>query len=471
MMFLPRMLGPVKYGRIYLAEMITAMFIVVVQYDGRLSIARRISRNREQAGDILVNSLSFRAGLWLLSFTAMMFFAFFADYPGPVKIILLLFGIEMLWVAARTVMAGIFLGFEITGYTAVGAIAERLFVSAAGITALLLGGEEITIAVVMIAGTFLHFGILARFLKRFIPKLPPVRWEYAKGLLREGFPFLLWTIFGILYYRIDSVMLSIMTTEEVVGWYGASYRFFDILAFLPSIFTLAVLPVMSKLYGREGNMLGVTTQKSLNFILVVGIPISISMYFFSGDIIHFFFGIEGYGPSVVNLGLFAIGLPLLYIDMVLGTAIIAINKQRQLAWVALLGVVGNVTFNYFMIPYTQTHLGNGGIGAAIATIMTEFIVLIAHLYLLDRNLLENRGSAVILKAVLAGVVLISVLALTTGGMIGLYWMVHAGLGVLLYAGTLLILRTFNATELSFIRGFLSVRTLREMLASRGGTRQ
>jgi O-antigen/teichoic acid export membrane protein len=471
MMFLPRYLGPVKYGRIYVAEMITAMFIVVVQYDGRYSIARRVSRDREHAGEIFVNSLSFRALLWLGSFAGMMTFAYFADYPMPVKIILILFGVEMIWITTRTVMSGVYLGFEITGYTALGAIAEKVFLSIAGITALLLGGTEITIAIVMIVASFLNFAVCAHFLKRLIPKLPRVHWEYARGLVREGFPFLLWTVFGIIYYRIDSVMLSLMTTEAVVGWYGAAYKFFDIMAFLPSIFSLAVLPVMSKLFGREGTMLSVTTQKSLNFILIVGIPLSVTVFFFSGEVINFFFGIRGYGPSVANLRFFAIGLPLLYIDMVLGTAIIACNKQKQLAWVALLGVFSNVGMNSLMIPYTQAHMGNGGIGAAIATIMTEFVVLISHLRILDRNLLEDRHSPVIIKSLLGGGVLIAALALTTGMHTGLYWMVHAGLGAIFYLGTLLAMRTFSMTELAFIRGFLSVTTIREMLASRGGTRR
>jgi O-antigen/teichoic acid export membrane protein len=471
MMFLPRYLGPVKYGHIYLAEMLTAMFIVFVQYDGRYSIARRVARDREHAGEILVNSLAFRSILWLIAFAGLMVFSFVADYTPVVRMILILFGFEMLWITARTVMTGVFLGYEITGYGAVGAIAERVLVSGAGIAVLLLGGEEVAIAVVMIIGTLVNFTICAHFFRKLVPKLPRVNLESAKILIREGFPFLLWTIFGIIYYRIDSVMLSLMTNEAVVGWYGASYRFYDVLAFLPSIFSLAILPVLSKLHGKEGNMLAITTQKSLNFILVTGIPLSIVVFFFSKEIINFFFGISGYGPSVDNMGLFAIGLPLLYIDMVLGTAIIACNKQKQLAWIALAGVLTNVGLNYFMIPVTQHSLGNGGIGAAIATICTEFVVLLAHVRIIDRSLLESSDSRVLVKSVAAGGVLAAFYALTSRLDPGVFWMLHAGAGAFVYFGTLLLFRTFSAGEIDFVRGFMSLRTVREVIASRGGTRR
>jgi O-antigen/teichoic acid export membrane protein len=173
---------------------------------------------------------------------------------------------------------------------------------------------------------------------------------------------------------------------------------------------------------------------------------------------------------VTNLGLFGIGLPLLYIDMVLGTAIIASNKSKQLAWIALAGVVVNVGLNAVMIPYTQAQTGNGGIGAALATIITEFVVLLAHLRILDRSILDPKGTSVLPKTAAAGAVLVAFFAATAGTNLGGYWMVHASIGALVYAGSLLAVKTFSAAELDFIRGFFSVKTLREVVASRGGNK-
>lgn len=466
MLFLPRILGPERFGRIYLAEMVTAIFIVLVMYDGRLSIVRRVSRNREHAAEILSNSLGFRAALWLLAFIVMMVFGYAAHYPASVIVILFLFGVEMTWVAMRTVLSGIYLGFENTTYTAVGAIAERMFIAGVGIAALLLGGTEITIAVVMIIGTLLNFIICARYIGRFVGKLPRINWHASWILMKEGFPFLLWTIFGMIYYRIDTVMLSLMTTEKVVGWYGASYRFYDVLAFLPSIFTLAILPVLSKLFDRDQPMLVVTTRKSLNFILFTGIPISISIYFFSREIIGFLFGLGGYGPSVINLQLFAVGLILLYIDMVLGTAIIACNQQKQLAWIAFIALIVNVGLNYFMIPYAQARTGNGGIGAAIATLITEFVVLLSNLLILDRSILKDADSSVFLKAILGGAVMLIAQIVLAGSGLGLYWMLQAAVGFGIYLSVLLALKTFSRAEIDFVREFVSIRNIRQSLSSR-----
>ncbi len=460
MLFLPRYLGPERYGRIYLAEMVTAMFVVLVAYDGRLSIAKRVSRNRAEAGEILVNSIGFRIGLWIIAFAGMTIFAQVAGYPAPVVIILLIFGLEMFWSAARGVLSGAFLGFENTTYTAITAIIEKVFVAGVGIAALLMGANEIVIAGVMAGGSLLNFIVTSGFIRRYIPHLPKFDRAKAWQLMKEGFPFLLWTIFGVVYYRIDTVMLSLMVPEVVVGWYGAAYKFYDVLVFLPSIFSIAILPVMSKLFGKENLMLARTTQKGLDFILLTGIPMSVVCFFFAPQIIGFLFGIQDYAPAVFNLRIFATGLLLLYIDMILATALIACDKQKQLAIISAIAVFINVGLNYVMIPYTQARSGNGGVGAAIATTVTEFFVLVCNVLILPKSIFEGGSSKVMLKSVAGGVATYLALDLLARTAPGVPWMAQAAAGGIFYVAVLLLMKTFGPEDKRFVREFINARLKR-----------
>ncbi len=464
MIFLPRYLGPANFGRLYLAEMVAGMFVIAVAYDGKYGIARQVARNRDEAGDILVNSLAFRVVIWLVALVSMIIFSIWAEYPMPVVIMIAIFGVEMLWVAGRTVYSGVFLGFENTTYTAISAIAERFFVAGVGIIALVFfGSDEVGIAAIMAVGTLVNFIICAGYIRRILPPLPRVDWKKAGVLLHDGFPFLLWTIFGIVYYRIDAIMLSFYTPDQVVGWYGAAYKLFDVLVFLPSIFSLAILPVLSKLHGKEQMLLARTTQKGLNFILLTGIPISIVCFYYSMEIIGFLFGLKDYLPAAANLEIFAAGLLLLYIDMILATAIIACDKQRQLAWVAFIAVLINVGLNYFMIPYTQIHYGNGGIGAAVATLTTEFYVLISSIFILPKSIFDGSETGVWLKSALAGCGLYGFYMLVSSLAPGVYWMVTAGAGAFAYGLLLLAMKTFTREELAYARQFTSLSTLRETI--------
>jgi O-antigen/teichoic acid export membrane protein len=255
-----------------------------------------------------------------------------------------------------------------------------------------------------------------------------------------------------------------MTSDEVVGWYGAAYRFFDILMFLPSIFSIAVLPVMSRLWKQEQSTMALTTRKSVEYIVFAAIPVSISIFFFSNDIIHLFFGLEEYTQSVRVLQIFSAGLMLVYVDIILGTAILASDKQKAWSITAFFAVLLNIGLNWFMIPFTQTHYGNGGLGAAIATIITEFYVMIVAIIIIPGSAYSNGPVTMLLKSLAGGVVMsLAVMALQS---LPLHWIAQAILGVAVYVIVCLMMKVLEPQELEFIRNAMKIRNLRTVLVPR-----
>jgi O-antigen/teichoic acid export membrane protein len=468
MLFLPRYLGPVDYGRLFLAISITSIFLVAIDYDGRLGIAKRVARNPSGGGQILVDSMIIRIVIWIISVFMLFVFCLIVDYPNIVKSLILIFAIEMIWRGGRTVLNGVFLGYEIVQYSAIGYIAERLFISVLGVVALLLGANSVIIAIIMSLSTLCSYLITQRYVKKVIPNLPKADFKGSLVLLKDGVPFLLWTIFGVIYYTIDSIMLSFMAPEPVLGWYGASYKFFTMLAFLPSIYSTTIMPVLSKLWGKDDNLLARTTQKSVQFMFIGGIPISIAMFALSKYIIQFFFGLENYTPSILNLRIFSTGLLLIYIDMILGTAIMAINKHRQWATVAFIAVFVNIGLNSFMIPYTQANYNNGGIGAAVATIITEFFILASALHILPKSIFEKSLNQLVFKTLIAGVILF--LCFYILEKISIFWVVQLVIGLVIYTISLFLLKVFTTAEISFFRSSFSFKNIKSVLLmkKRGG---
>ena len=70
-----------------------------------------------------------------------------------------------------------------------------------------------------------------------------------------------------------------------------------------------------------------------------------------------------------------------------------------------------------------------------------------------------------------GAVLSAFYLLTMKAHLGIYWLIQAGAGAFVYFGTLLLLGAFSPGEIKFVKGFMSLTTVREMVASRGGTRR
>lgn len=457
MLFLPRYLGSEDFGRLYLAMSVTMIAQVVVNFGGLYSITKEASRAPENTPDLIVNSIGIRILFWAISIVTLVVFSHLVGYSGKSLAIIIILGVSNLWWGATVVLSSCFRGFEMMQYPALGAIVERVFVAVVGVAALLLGANSLVIAVTMAISMLLNFLVCVWFLPRIVTYIPRFDWHASLGLIKTSVPYFLSSIFSMLYFRVDAILMSLMTPAAVVGSYGAAYRFFDTLMFLPVIFSIAVFPVLSRLWIEKEEGLIRTTQKSLDFIALAAFPISASIFVFAEQIIQFFFGLKEYSSSVVVLQILSVTLVLVYIDFILVNALLASDKQRRWSVVTVFALPLNVFLNYYLIPHTQAHLGNGGIGAAIATFVTELFIMISAVVVLPKGILQASRLTGPLKAI-AGTVLMlgSVLLLRHWGV---PWIIEALIGMVVYCTSVLFMKVLNSSELLFIRDFLSFRNL------------
>lgn len=466
LLFLPRYLGSEEYGILYLALSIQMIFQWVIDYGGRRYISKEVSRDRENVVDLFVHSTVLRGFLWVVSIILTFGLCLVARYQWHIVLLIMILAFSNLWAGVTSLLRSFYLGFEDVKYPTIGAVAERSFLMLTAVPALLLGAKEEVIVLLMAASTLLNFGIVASLTKRLFQFHIKIRFEKLRQLAKDGFPYFLWSLFGIIYFRVDAVMLSVMTPESVVGWYGAAYKLFDILMFLPAIFSSALLPVLSRLSTSDYGSMRNTSQKSLEFVLLAGIPMAIGLVFFVGHIIQFLFGLTEYGNSIILVQIFAVGLLLVYADYVLGGTVIAIDKQNQWAVVAFIAIFVNVGSNYFLIPHFQSALKNGGIGAAIATDMTELFVMLSAIWLLPKELFSRKLSLAIGKGVVSGVLM--VLVILGGRFVGIPWILQAGLGTSAYILSLILLEVFEPAEKELLGRAISIKNFRRIFMERKG---
>ena len=455
LLFLPRYLGPVDYGRYYLGLTIVTMFSLLVDFGAQSSIVKVVSRSRENVGHIISDSIGIRVILWAIAYILSILFSILAGYHHTQIIIIVILGIAMIPASIRSVLAYCYQGLEMMEYPTYGTISEVSFITIVGISALLLGVGPIGFAIITALSWSVNCLVCIKFANRLTLSLPRVNWKSAFTMLREGVPYFLHAIFGIIYYRIDSVMLSLMTPERVIGWYGASYRFFDSFLFVPSIFMTALFPALSRAWIQENESMARRFQRSLDFLFIVGVPISIGAFAFSGELINFFYGAKNYGPSILMMKIFSVGLMLLYIDWPLSTMLLASDKQRKLVKIIFAMIFVNIALNYCMIPYTQTKFGNGGIGSAIATLITEFLVMVIMILAIDKSVFSNAKILIQIKTIGAGLLMgCSIWGLAQANM---GWIVQAILGSSVYLFSAYYLGAIQKLDIQLIKEIIPRR--------------
>ncbi len=454
-LFVARYLGPVEYGKLYLAVSIAGVFQILVNYGGNYLIAKQVARERERTGIIFINALILRLGFALLSVLAIWTMALILNYPSDVRILLSVYGLGLLLWAAHTSLYACYQGHELLQYTSAGAVVERVFVSVVAIAALLLGAGALAVAIIVFLGTATNVATETWFSRKILHVVPKFEWPIIAEELKAGIPYFLFGICSTIYFRIGTVMLERMAPGQAVGWFGAAFRFFESLNF-PFILTVAIYPVLARSWLEISDVHRKTMQRSLEYVIVLGIPVAIGTALYSRDIVGLFFGLPAYEPTAAILQVFSAGLLFLYVDMILGTTLLSSDRQKMLVFVSVAAIPLNIGLNLFLIPYFQQNYQDGGMGAAAATVISEFAIMVSMLSLLPRGVLKGFRALVPLKSAVAGVAM-GVAALAARNL-NLYWIPAATISSLIYIGGLLALRVFEPSE---------KRLLREMVIDRG----
>jgi len=268
-------------------------------------------------------------------------------------------------------------------------------------------------------------------------------------LLKGSIPFLAYGVLGVIYYRIDTVLLSLMATPAAIGWYGAGYRLFDTLVFLPNIIVDSVMyPVFSKLSATSESALKIAVEKSLNVLLICVLPIAALFALAAPNIVSFLYHSDDFAPTISVIQMLAPGLIFLYVNTLLTTIIVTLKSEKKMPIMAAVALVFNLGFNLVLIPrYQET-------GAALMTTLTELLLLIVALFFLPRSIFSLGSLKVGAKATLAALVMcLAVFPLRAFSI--LLILPVAGL---VYVAVAILLRTIPRDEMQML--FQSVRKRR-----------
>src|SRR5204863_9885771 len=106
----------------------------------------------------------------------------------------------------------------------------------------------------------------------------------------------------------------------------------------------------------------------------------------------------------------------------------------QWALTAVRGALLNPMLNAFAIPLSQQMLGNGAVGAAAVTTVTELFMMAVGLRLLPKGVLNRATLTDVLRMLAAGVAMAGVVILTRE----LPIVVPVVLGAIVYCGACLV---------------------------------
>ncbi len=205
--------------------------------------------------------------------------------------------------------------------------------------------------------------------------------------LRPLFYIFLSTLAISLYILIDTLILGFLKNETYVGYYTLASKLNKVpLTFIVAL-GIVLIPQLT-LAVNEKDMVGFKKliNRSTDFVVIIGVPITIVLFLCSKQLIVLFSGSE-FLPAIKSVQIMngvslLIGLSNIYGMQIL----VPMGEDKKLLISVLIGTILSLTLNFILIPIWAD------VGAALTNLLSELSVTIIMGYFASK--LINLGSPI-----------------------------------------------------------------------------
>lgn len=435
--YIARYLGEVGFGKYSFAISFISLFAILASLGINNFIIREIARNRELTNKYLTNVLVIKLILSFFTFTFIVLTINLMNYPQDTTRAVYLFGIYTILTSFTLTFSSIFQAFEKMEYNAVISIIEKIILFLLVFFVLIFGYGLIELAYVYIftgiVGTTLSFAVV--LVKITKPKLK-IDFLLWKRIIISSIPFALNALFAVLFFKIDTVMLSVLKGDAAVGIYSAAYNpLLALTGIISYMITAALYPVMSKHFISSKDSLETFTVLSSKYITTIGFPMAIGCFILANQFIALFY-VNQFSASIVVFQLLALFIPFRLVSSITGTLLTSINRQSSRTVSVGLSALVNIALNAVMIPYLSY------IGASVATVLSEVFLYFAFIYFINKYYRKLKIHRYFIKPIIASLIMgVFVFYFRD---INLFLLII--LATFVYFGILTLLRTFTQED-------------------------
>jgi len=229
------------------------------------------------------------------------------------------------------------------------------------------GGSIFEIVMVILFSYLVLFIIRLIMYQKYIDKIEyKINFNTTKELLRNSPSFILLTIVGMVFARVDVLIITKLTDMIQVAVYTAAYKIYELNMAIPAAYVKSSFPFISRLYRNDPvnfqKMTRIFTNNTTHYVIASTIIIIV----LSSVITSIFFGNKFERSSAV-LQVLMIGFIPWGVSRIYASILTAGNYQRYDLWSTIIAASVNAVLNIILVPPFD------GLGAAIANTVSLII--------------------------------------------------------------------------------------------------
>ena len=374
---LTRYLGPDDYGKYTLALMYMQLFGVLADVGLFTTVVREISKDRSRTEELVGNTLTLRLVLAVVVIALAAGVSLLLPYEPTVRTAILLAGIPLLFGMLTSTFVAVLQSRLMMSRAVIGDVIGRAV--SLGLV-LLVAGLDLGLYAVLGAAaggalaTLVITWRLTRSQARVRPLVEPAVW---RSLLKAAIPLGLALAVNALYFRADTLIISLYEPYGQVGLYTLAYRMLELALVVGTVFLNSTFPILSEAVAHDEARARRAITDSTEVCVVLGAPLVAGGLVLAPQIIELAGG-EDFQDAAEPLRILLAAGALAWVNGVFGYALIARERQASALWLNLSALTFNVTLNFLLVPRY------GIVAAAVVTVASEVLILIGSYPLMRR---------------------------------------------------------------------------------------
>lgn len=381
--YLARILGVSDFGLYAVALAYFSIISSFADLGFNRFLIREVARDKTRASQLLWNISLLRLALTSILFAVFSVGLYLLDADKMRVSLILLATLAILPQSIALTFDAIFVAIRKLQFSAISLFISSLVTALLGFY--LVGGGFGSMGAVnaLIFGQVVYVAVLMIFLfKNEKPVLSSVNLIVMKKIVVGSLPYGLLGILGLLYFRVDTIMLSYMKGNVETGIYGAAYKFLEGIIFIPGVFSAALFPALAKLHDENKGEMKRLYFKSLKLMGIVGCLLFLAYILILPFLVRLF--LPNYLQAIEAIKILALSIPFIFIATP-GVQVL-FSSEKYLKTVILLSLFTlgfNVILNLIFIPKY------GFIAASWITVTSEILSFIIFYLLIKIKIFDK----------------------------------------------------------------------------------
>lgn len=400
--WLPRHLGPSRFGTLSFADAFAAMFFIALTLGVDPYIRKEVSVRPAHASDFFGGTFVLRIGLSFLIMAIMAVVMRVMGTAPDVQRIVFIFAVAQFFVTANATLSALLHAQGSVDGMSMLAIATKIIWALGVVLAVMTGIGLVGVALSFLLSEAIETVVLYGLANKHLKLEFRVDRSATKAVIISSLPHYL-NLFAITAYgKLDLTFLTLFATTREVGWYAAASSIAGFALLVTPLIGWVLMPTLARAAARSHEELLTRVRRSTELILSIAIPASLFVCLASDLGIKLLFG-EAFAPAGLALRILAPTFVVTYVAIVFAITLIMLERAWTLVAISCAGLVVNIGLNLMLIPIMLPRLGDGGGGAgcALAMLGTEIFVTSAMASVVGRGAIDRQTLSMAAKSLAA----------------------------------------------------------------------